>query len=117
MTCLSIGNTISTLCAVSEARTVGLIEPADNTLTENGSAKKRQKRSDGARVVKFMGIPISIREEAFIICGKSKPLKDCYLKHKFGDEQQYNAIRVPFEGSLQTWSGYEYELYSKAFHM
>jgi hypothetical protein len=116
-TCLSIGNAISSLCAVSKGRSIGLIEPADDTKMEDRGAKKRQKLADGVRVLKVMGFQLSLKEDAVIVAGKPKTLKEENLKHKFGNEKQYTAVKSAFKECLQTWSGNEDELNGKAFHM
>jgi hypothetical protein len=116
-TCLSIGNTISSLCAVAKGRSIGLIKPADNTKKEDSGARKRQEKADGAKVVKVMGFSLTIKGEAVIVGGKPKPLDEEKMKRKFADEKQYEAVRSAFQDSLQTWTRHEDELNSKAFHM
>jgi hypothetical protein len=116
-TCLSIGEAISSLCAVAKGRSVGLIKPPDPTKTEDSATKKRQKQVDGSRVVKVMGFSLRVKDDAVLVGGKPKRLKEENLVHKFGGEQQYSAVKSAFEVSLQTWSSHEDELNSKAFHM
>jgi len=111
--CLSIGNAISSLCAVSKGRSIGLIKPADDTKKDK---KTRQRQFDDARIVKVMGFSLPIKGDAVILGGKPKPLKGETLKHKFGG-QQYDAVKAAFEDSLQSWKGHEDELNTKAFHM
>lgn len=116
-TCLSIGNAISSLCAISKGRSIGLIEPADDTQKEDSGSKKRRKKVDGAKMVKVMGFALTIKGDAVIFGGKPKPLNEENLKQKFGGEKQYEAVRSAFHDSLQTWAGHEDELNGKAFHM
>lgn len=111
--CLSIGNAISSLCAVSKGRSIGLIEPADGTKKDK---KTRQRQTDDTRIVKVMGFSLPIKGDAVIVGGKPKPLKGESLKHKFGG-QQYDAVKAAFEDSLRSWKGHEDELNTKAFHM
>jgi hypothetical protein len=111
--CLSIGNAISSLCAVSKGRSIGLIEPVDDTKKDK---KTRQRQFDDTRIVKVMGFSLPIKGDAVILGGKPKPLKGETLKHKFGG-QQYDAVKAAFEDSLQSWKGHEDELNTKAFHM
>jgi hypothetical protein len=111
--CLSIGNAISSLCAVSKGRSIGLIKPADDTKKDR---KKRQRQFDNTRIVKVMGFSLPIMGDAVILGGKPRPLKEESLKHKFGG-QQYDAVKTAFEDSIQSWKGHEDELNTKAFHM
>ena len=110
--CLSIGNAISSLCAVSKGRSIGLIEPADSTKKDK---KTRQRQIGDTRTVKVMGFSLPIKGDAVIVGGKPKPLNGETLKHKFGE--QYDAVKAAFEDSLQSWKGHEDELNTKAFHM
>jgi hypothetical protein len=111
--CLSIGNAISSLCAVSKGRSIGLIEPADGTKKDK---KTHQRQLDDTRIVKVMAFSLPIKGDAVILGSKPKPLKGESLKHKFG-AQQYDAVKAVFEDSLQSWKGHEDELNTKAFHM
>jgi hypothetical protein len=111
--CLSIGNAISALCAVSKGRSIGLIEPADDT---KKGKKSRQKQFDDTRIVKVMGFSLPVKGDAVILGGQPTPLEEESLKHKFGDNQ-YDAVKAAFEDGLQSWKGHENELNTKAFHM
>jgi hypothetical protein len=116
-TCLSIGNAISSLCAVSKGRSIGLIAPTGDTKLQDRGTKTRRKLAGGVREVEVMGFQLSLNEDAVIVGGKPKPLKEENLKHKFGDEKQYMTVKWAFKEGLQTWSGHEDELSGKAFHM
>lgn len=105
------------MCAVSKGRSIGLIEPADNTKKEDSGARKRQEKVDGAKVVEVMGVSLTIKGEAVIFGGKPKPLDEEKVKRKFADEKQYEVVRSAFQDSLQTWTCPEGELNGKAFHM
>jgi hypothetical protein len=111
--CLSIGNAISSLCAVSKGRSIGLIEPADDTKKDK---KARQRQSDDTKRIKVMGFSLPVKGDAVILGGKPKSLKEEGLKHKFG-ANQYDAVKAAFEDGLQSWKGHEDELNTKAFHM
>jgi hypothetical protein len=111
--CLSIGNAISSLCAVAKGRSIGLIEPADDT---KKGKKTRRRRVDDTRMVKVMGFSLPVKGDAVILGGKPKHLKEESLKHKFGGNQ-YDAVKAAFEDGLQSWKGHEDELNAKAFHM
>lgn len=113
-TCLSIGNSISTLCAISKGRSIGLIQSKEDA---DSSERKKKKADIGTRKLTVMGFPMQIKGEVVVVDGKPKPFKEANLKGKFGGEEKYGKAKTAFEESLQTWKGLETELDKKAFHM
>jgi len=111
--CLSIGNAISSLCAMSKGRSIGVIDPPKE---DKDGTKKRHGPSDGTKEVKVMGFSLQVKGDAALVGGKPKPLNEATLQNKFGVEE-YDAVRAAFTESLQSWKGHEDELNTKAFHM
>lgn len=113
-TCLAIGASISTLCAISKGRSIGVIEPKDES--DRSDRKKKQTDKDARRVV-VMGFPMQIKGDDLIVDGKPKPFNEANLTPKFGGDEQYAHAKKVFDESLQNWKGSEEELGKKAFHM
>ena len=109
-TCLSIGGAVSSLCAISKGRAIGMIEPK-----EADGDHQTKKQQNGERV-EVMGFGLHIKDGNALISGKPKPVKEDTLRNKFGSEE-YDASLVAFQKALSTWKGKEDELDKKAFHM
>jgi hypothetical protein len=109
-TCLSIGGAVSSFCAISKGRAIGMIEPKDAD-----GYQQSKKKQNGERV-EVMGFGLHIKDGNALISGKPKPVKEDTLRTKFGSEE-YDASLVAFRKALSTWKGKEEELDKKAFHM
>ena len=110
-TCLSIGQSIATICAISKGRSIGLIEPPSPD-------KKKKKKKDPveSQLIKIMGFPMVIKNEAVIVNGKPKSASEANVKRKFGEEN-YDRVRQLFSTNLGSWKGAEKDLDKQAFHM
>ena len=106
--CLSIGSAVSSLCAISKGRSIGVIEPKD-------SEAKSKKEKQGEEVA-VMGFHLRIEDGAVLLGGKAKAANGEGLRKKFGEEG-YQAARHAFRQGLASWEGCEDELDGKAFHM
>jgi len=119
-TCLSIGGSIATLCAISKGRATGKVGPKnDSAIAEDKREKRKQNASKGSetREIEVMGFPQQIRGEAVVVDGKPKPLKEGLLMGKFGGEEEYERVKKVMEEGLQSWEDEKEELDNKAFHM
>jgi hypothetical protein len=119
-TCLSIGNAISALCAVSKGKSIGVIEPKDEDPDERQKRKEAEKKKwkeEGVKEVQVMGFSLRVKGEAVLLGGKGKPLNEEALKGKFGGVEMYEAARRTMRDALETWKCEEEELNKKAFHM
>lgn len=120
ITCLSAGNAISSLCAVSKGKSIGVIEPQDEDPQESRkrkAAKKEVSEMEQTTELQVMGFPLHVKDEDVLLGGKSKRLKEATLKAKFGGDESYDAVRKTMEEALQQWKEYEEDLNKKAFHM
>lgn len=117
-TCLGIGGSIASLCAISKGRSIGKVEPKDDSAEAEDKRKKhKQKTEEETREIEVMGFPMHIKDGVVIVDGKPKPLNEGPLKGKFGGEDQYAAVKTAMQEALQHWSDSKDELDRKAFHM
>lgn len=117
-TCLSIGGSIASLCAISKGRSIGKVEPKnESTGAEDKRRKRKQETEQETEEIEVMGFPMHIKDGVVIADGKPKPLKEGTLTGKFGGEDQYAAAKAAMHEALQSWKGDEDELDKKAFHM
>ena len=117
-TCLSIGSSISTLCAISKGKAIGQIEPKDRSAEdENKLQKRKQKAKNEMREVEVMGFPLHIKNGVVVLDGKEKPTKEELLQGKYGGEETYTKVKQVMQDALQSWSDDKDELDKKAFHM
>lgn len=112
--CLSIGNSISTLCAISKGRSIGVFEP--NNEPDNPKHKQNRSASDITELA-VMGFPMQVKGDAVISNGKPKTANEDSLRGKFGSEQKYEEAKRTFQEALNSWKGSVDELEKKAFHM
>ena len=110
--CLSVGNAISSLCAVSKGRSIGVIEPPD----EEKQGDRKQESASELRSVHVMGFNLHVKKDAVILGGKPKVLREDTLKRKFGDEE-YKTLMNAFTEALESWKDQEADLNKRAFHM
>ncbi|KAK5102986.1 hypothetical protein LTS08_003789 [Lithohypha guttulata] len=117
-TCLSIGGSIASLCAISKGRAIGKVEPKD---TSDEAEKKREDRKrkseDDLRELEVMGFPMHIKNGVVLVDGKQKPLNEGSLRSKFGGEGSLNAAKKVMQEALETWQNDKDELDKKAFHI
>ena len=117
-TCLSIGAAIAALCAVAKGRSIGQIEPKDDSAEADKKRKdKKQEAKKDSRELEVMGFPMHIKNDVVVMDGKPKPLNETLLKKKFGGDEPYNALKNIMLESLQAWEDDQDELEKKAFHM
>jgi hypothetical protein len=106
--CLSIGSAVSSLCAISKGRAIGVIDPKD-------SVEKPKKEKQGEEVA-VMGFHLRMKDGSVLLGGKAKAANEEGLRKKFGEEG-YQAAGDAFRDGLASWEGCEDELDGKAFHM
>ena len=118
-TCLGIGSSISTLCAISKGRSIGVIEPKDGEAdgSEAKKATRDENGDDGVQEFAVMGFPMHLKNGLVVDRGKSKPVKEELLIKRFGRHNKYAAVKDSFEEALRGWKGQEDELEKKAFGM
>lgn len=116
-TCLSIGSSISTLCAISKGRAIGKIEPKDSTSESKDKSKNGGDTHDDTRELEVMGFNLHIKDGAVVVDGKTKPTKEHLLQGKYGGEEEYTNVKKVMEEALRVWSDDKDQLDTKAFHM
>ncbi|KAL2406414.1 hypothetical protein ABEF93_006328 [Exophiala dermatitidis] len=122
-TCLAIGSAISTLCAISKGRSIGMIDPPDTADEERKRRKEAQKRRDEAGAddeVQVMGFRLLVKGEDVLLQGKPKHGSEAPLKGKFGGDDDYQRVKDAMDTALARWTGDEEskkELNKRAFHM
>lgn len=106
--CLSIGSAISSICAISKGRSIGVIsEKEANKQESHGDAN-----NDTISVLKF-DVPM---RDGFAYVGKQKKAaNESYLKDKFG--ARYDEVKNTMNEALKSWKGNEEEFTGKGFHM
>jgi hypothetical protein len=110
-TCLSAGNAVSAICAVSKGRSIGVMEPK-----EEGEKKKTKKDlSDGFEEIDVMKFHLRVKDEKAYMGSKAEPPGEENLKKKFGE--QYDDAKKAFEDALKGWKGKEDQLQQKGFQM
>lgn len=114
-TCLSVGSSISTLCAISKGRAIGKIEPKDST--SKSKDKNKKETHDDTSELEVMGFTLQIKDGAVVVDDKTKPVKEHLLQAKFGGEEEYTRVRRTMEEALRVWSDDKEQLDKKAFHM
>lgn len=117
-TCLSIGQAISTICAISKGRSIGAIEKPEDT-EERKQKKEQRKKAEGLEEVEVMQFHLRMKgdgdERQVVLSGKHVSGSEEGLKRKFGDG--YEAVRDAMTGALESWKGEEEELSKEAFGM
>lgn len=116
-TCLSIGGSIATLCAISKGRAIGKVEPKDDSAEAHDKRKQRKQKDENFREIEVMGFTMQVMDDVVIVGGKPKPLNEDSLRAKFGGETNYDKTKNAMEEALQKWSDEKDELNKKAFHM
>lgn len=117
-TCLSIGGSIASLCAISKGRSIGKVEPKDDSAEAEGQRRQRKRKTEEeTRELEVMGFPMHIKNGVVQVDGKPKPLNEGLLKGKFGGDDQYNAAKTTMKEALESWQDDADELNKKAFHM
>jgi len=119
-TSLAVGSAISTLCAISKGRSVGVIEEADPDRKKE--AKKRAEQAGADREVQVMGFKLSVKGGDVLLKGKPKRGDEAPLKAKFDREEEGAYVRVKrvMDQAIETWQPDTKnggELNRKAFHM
>jgi len=116
--CLSIGSAISSLCAVSKGRAIGLIEPREEDEERAAERKERRKKAEeGAERIHVMGFPLPLKGESVLVSGTPHRLNEDNLKAKFGGEEQYGRVKMAMTEALKSWDDDKDDLNKKAFHM
>lgn len=117
-TCLGIGSSVSSLCAISKGRAIGKVQPKDeSTKSEEQKKKAKRQTKDETRELEVMGFPMHIKDGVVVVDGKKKPANEHLLQTKYGGEEEYTNVRRAMEQALQTWNNDKEELDKKAFHM
>lgn len=117
-TCLSVGSSISTLCAISKGKAIGQIEPKEKSAEEQRKKKQRSKEAKkDSYELEVMGFSLHIKSGAVVLDGKAKPAKESLLRGKFGGEEEYEKVKQVMKDALQSWTDDKDVLNSKAFHM
>ncbi|KAF1344259.1 hypothetical protein BDV97DRAFT_78453 [Delphinella strobiligena] len=118
-TCLSAGQAISTLCAISKGRAIGKIDPP-TTSSEQQAKKSATKdgEEDGLSELKIMHFSLPLKEGVVVLQGKEKKnANEEALRAKFGGEDVYERVKRVFGERLEAWKGREGELNDRAFGM
>jgi hypothetical protein len=110
-TCLNIGNSISTITAISKGRSIGIFDQPDPD-----KKKEKTKEEEGTQRVEVMGFPIKIKDDTVIVKGRPKSIKEGHLIRKFGEEN-FGKVKRTMSDALHSWKGSEDELDKRAFHM
>lgn len=112
-TCLSIGDSIATLCAVSKGRAIGKVAPKDDT----SAAEQEDDTPTDSDHLQVMGFPMDIQDGVVVVNGKPKPVKEDLLQKKFGESERYESVKQTMKTALESWRNSADELNGKAFHM
>lgn len=110
-TCLSAGSAIATITAIAKGRSIGAIEPSEDS---EAKQKNRDERPED-EVIEVMQFKLRVKDGLALVGSekKGKPGSDGPLKSKFGES--YDRVRKAFEKALSTWKGDEDELNKQAF--
>jgi hypothetical protein len=118
-TCLSIGQAISTICAISKGRSIGAIEKPEDTEERKRKKEEQRKKAEGLEEVEVMQFHLRMKgdwdETQVVLSGKNVSGSEEGLKRKVGDG--YEAVRDAMTGALESWKGEEDELSKEAFGM
>ncbi|OQU99065.1 hypothetical protein CLAIMM_04758 [Cladophialophora immunda] len=118
---LSIGSAISTLCAISKGRAIGLIDkPSDDPAERAEKERKKRAAEEGADdEVNVMRFRLLLKGDGAIVSGKPHKANEELLRAKFGQGGGYERIKRAMEEAIKSWKkkGQEKELNVKAFHM
>lgn len=112
-TCLSIGGSIASLCAISKGRAIGKIDPP----TESRDSSRAKKSDKKTRDLEVMGFPMQIRDGVVNVNGKPKPLSEQALEGKYGGNESYQRVRRAMQEALESWADDKEDLEKQAFHM
>jgi len=115
LACLSIGASIATLTAIAKGRSIGTVAEAD---PDKETTKRKTVVDDtDLPVVRVMGFPMRMRDDAVVVKGRPRQSREASLKRRFGEEN-LGKVREVMAGALRkAWNGREDELDKKAFHM
>ena len=113
-TCLSAGNAISSLCAVSKGKAIGMIERKERDEDANKRSKKDTASLENIHV---MGFPIPIKDGVAMMGKTKKTLAEGQLRYKYGNDAKYEGAKKTFQEALKKWKGEEDILQKNAFHM
>lgn len=117
-TCLAIGSSISSLCAISKGRAIGQIRPKDeSTKAEDGHGVENRQTQDDIREREVMGFPMQVDAGGVVVSANKKPVNEQNLQAKYGGEEEYAHVKRIMEQALQAWADDKQELDKKAFHM
>lgn len=117
-TCLSMGGSVSSLCAISKGRAIGRIEPKDDaTESEDKNKKESRKTKNDERELEIMGFPMQIDAGGVVVNAKKKPVNEHLLQAKYGGEEEYTRVKQTMERALQIWEDDKEQLDKKAFRM
>ncbi|EXJ94417.1 hypothetical protein A1O1_02811 [Capronia coronata CBS 617.96] len=122
-TCFAIGSAISTLCAISKGRSIGVMEKpdtADEELKEHKEAQERRDEAGADEEILVMGFRLMIKNGDVLLQGKPRHGNEGPLKAKFGGDEDYIRVKDAMDHALASWTAGEEakkELNKRAFHM
>lgn len=111
-TCLSAGNAISSICAVTKGRAIGAIDPPEDTHQEKRKKKDEASELDELEVMHFK---LKQKDGKSVFSGKSQGDDDAGLRKKYGE--RYEEVKGVFDKALASWKGSEDELSRAGFGM
>lgn len=118
-TCLSAGQAISAICAISKGRSIGTIEKSKDTEERRRKKDAQRKEAERLEEVEVMQFHLRLKgegdEKVVLLSGKSISGTEEGLRRKFGE--RYEAVRDAMKGALESWKGDEEELSKAAFGM
>lgn len=112
-TCLSIGGSIASLCAISKGRAIGKIDPPSESRDKGSRGKKTDKET---RHLEVMGFPMEIKDGVVTVDGKPKPLSEEAIEGKFGGTDNYQRAKKVMQEALEAWVDDKDDLEKQAFH-
>lgn len=112
-TCLSIGGSIASLCAISKGRAIGKIDPPSESRDKGSRGKKTDKET---RHLEVMGFPMEIKDGVVTVDGKPKPLSEEAIEGKYGGTDNYQRVKKVMQEALEAWVDDKDDLEKQAFH-
>lgn len=113
-TCLSIGGSIASLCAISKGRAIGKIDPPNDSRDKGRRGKKADNNE--TRHLEVMGFPMQIKDGVVTVDGKPKPLSEEAVESKYGGADQYQRVKSVMQQALESWGDDKDNLEKQAFH-
>lgn len=114
-TCLSAGQAVATICAVSKGRAIGMIgEPSDDPEAQDEKKRKEKDKTKDLERIKVFSFSLPIKDGLVQLSAKPKPANEDGLKRRYG-EDQYTATKKAFWEVAHSWRGEEEELQEKGF--